>query len=209
MQVLSNIAMIFKSLAVAFGKLLYLLLIKLYLAIPVLYLIGLWIASAAVPFRFGDYSAYIIVGTALCLALSILLVLRAALCSPIRKKTQRTGVRTEGEMETRPQENVAHIDSPRREEPAPQHTPVTQPQPIESHTAPYPPSQSSYAESVPPAPQYAPPAPTPIPRYETPRYYRTKKDPGLYIAEYSDRLELFRKQSDGSFKYIGTEMKDS
>ena len=56
MQFLKNVGAVLKALIVSIGKLLHLLLIKLYLLIPGIYVLAIWIASLCVPFKMSDYA---------------------------------------------------------------------------------------------------------------------------------------------------------
>jgi len=43
---------------------------------------------------------------------------------------------------------------------------------------------------------------------EKPRLYRTRRDPDLFIAEYSDRLEIYRRKADGQLVLEQTDYKN-
>ena len=184
MQLVSNIGALLKALLVSIGKLLHLLLIKLYLLIPAAYVLAIWIASLCVPFRMGDYAAYVIVGTSLCIALSALLLLRKYLLggkkSDKRAKSyvSATTVTTQNDVPPTEEQNENArndgLDARADTDESATQTPTEQ----------------------------AAPAPA-----ETPRFYRTRKDPSLFVAEYSDRLEFFRRAPDGTYSCVSVEPK--
>jgi len=182
MQFLKNVGAVLKAVIVAIGKLLHLLLIKLYLLIPVLYVLAIWIASLCVPFRMGDYASYIIVGAALCLALSALLLLR---------KYMLGGKKADKKASTYVSATTVATAAP---------TEQTSEQAENARTD----AEDALAQAA-----TTQAAPTAEPTPEQPRYYRTRKDPTLYIAEYSDRLEFFRKMPEGGYLYIATEPKEN
>ena len=57
------------------------------------------------------------------------------------------------------------------------------------------------------APCPRPPRMPPQPQDETPLVFATRKDPNIFIAEYSDRLVFFKKLKNGETELIATEFK--
>lgn len=222
MQTLSNLLMIVKSVAVSVGKMLYLLLFRLYLVIPTLYLICIWIASACVPFQMSAYSTYIIVGVVLATGISVLLILRRVLIPPVpRKKKPKTTVVPTEDIDTGYEEKKVLVRNLNHAQFVPPPGYVPPPTPY-APTYGVPPTDYPTA---PPQPAFAQPATEPLSQkptyrgpaapdyyenhteFETPKYYRSRRDPSLYIAEYSDKLEFYRKTEDGKMHFLDTEFK--
>jgi hypothetical protein len=192
-----------KSVFKLMSKILGFLIVKLYLWIPLLFAGIFALCSAIVPFSFLKYLPHFIVIEASGLVLSMLLFVRKifGLKKPKESEGQAPEQQPPEKKETiyhyyqdgSPEEYVSPQDikrsfSQRRNaewfnaayEVVPDIKPAPDIPDLKSYNNPNLYSNNYDASHEPPA-----------------RLYRTRKDPSLFIAEYPDRLEYYRKTSNG------------
>jgi len=174
------------------------------LIIPAAYAFSLWILLAAFGFKVADYSVLFTVGVIICFLLSLVLVLRKYLFRdkdpkrvperrPFKEQYTAPSAKTAREYESVTKQRELEPVEKRKFEPAPKERPIKTPlfeiRRIEE------------SDEQTPSPELRPA------RTEKPKLYRTRRDPDLFIAEYSDRIEMYRRGRDGMLYLESTDMK--
>jgi hypothetical protein len=192
------------------SKFLGLLIVKLYLWIPISFAVIFALCSALVPFSFAKYLSHFIVLVAGGTILSLLLLVRKLFGLKIKKTP---GAQAD---EAPPKEQAQQFEgqqfAPKRQFAQPQ---FSQPQSYrEEYVGPDDIKKSfkrrnaewfNVSYEVVPELKHSPNIPDlksysnnyDVPIEEPAKLYRTRKDPSLFIAEYPDRLEFYRKTSNG------------
>ncbi|MDR3319021.1 MAG: hypothetical protein LBS99_06240 [Clostridiales bacterium] len=228
-----------KAVANIFGFLLF----RLYLIIPALYALLLAIGGLFFGYKISDFSILYVIGIAICVALSGVLVLKKHVFREKRPervtdrrsaKEQYTAPSAFSERERSvsgrpPREKSADAPEPRKANPYDYRKPAIRTEEAEDAfgqgtgyeyepetefdpKSKYP---GSYKQDREYEPTPAPPRKTDFPNprrpeaysepdfghEESPRLYRTRQDPDLFVAEYSDRIDVYRRGADGQMYF--------